>query len=209
MYVISDIHGCYDQLKELYLKIKAHSKSKDEIVCVGDYIDRGPKSEDVVEFLMERQANDSDFTWFCLAGNHEDMLLNHRGGFYMNGGMQTLASYGVEMIEDIRPDHMNWYKRLLTYYVNGNVAVAHAGILDRTECADNSKEFLLWDRSLRTYPHGIYKFTVHGHTPMKDVLINENVAYIDTGCVFGGKLTALYIPDTISPDHNVMEILQV
>lgn len=215
-YFIGDIHGELDKLKDVVAKIRKHHNpkwGKGKIITVGDYIDRGPDSFGVVGFLIDQQ-DDPDFDWIHLRGNHEDMLLFNLQGCFMNGGRETFASYNIHdwssetaIYNEIGNIHMKWYRSLKLYHVEGKVAVSHAGF-DGAFRADEEKEHtLLWDRRIRMHEHDHYKFTVHGHTPMNRALINENCAYIDTGAVFGGPLTALFIPDTDNPDVNTMEII--
>lgn len=179
LYVIGDIHGEYDLFKELVQKIFNHPKYSLEnsvIVTVGDYIDRGPDSRKVVDYCITLQ-NTCNFV--PLMGNHEDMLLNDRQSFILNGGIETLKSYGYEGRFD--PEVMNnlgrdpealfgkkhWYffDNLDLYYEIGKVAISHAGIDHYDKTVDeHSREMLLWSRRLRMDKHDYYSYTVHGHT---------------------------------------------
>lgn len=223
VYVIGDIHGCYDELHELYGKIsKREDFDQAKLIFVGDYIDRGPKSAEVVEFVNNLQENSSNV--IALRGNHEQMLLDAVDDrrdldmFLYNGGYQTMTSYEylengyeISQIRDIvGQKHYAWFKQLKEYYEYGNIAVAHAGInKPHLAAGGHTSQDLLWSRDLRKFPHNIYRFTVHGHTPMNEAFINPNVAYIDTGAVFGGSLTCLHIPDVDHPNYLDMELIQV
>lgn len=222
LFCVGDIHGCNIQLKEIlndiYVHIADNKIENPEICFVGDYVDRGPNSKGVIDTLIDARKSRPDIKHIFLMGNHEDMLLNHPQGFLSNGGVQTLQSYGYlsgsegyydvmakidsgfKPLDSIPADHMEFYKNLLFFYEKDFVGVAHAGISDHGRAFENSDEYLLWDRSLRMTSHPYYKYTVHGHTPMKRPVYNECVAYIDTGCVFGGYLSAVFIPDTVKPD---------
>ncbi len=217
-YVIGDIHGCLEELQNVVEQIRKHRDplwEKGKIICVGDYIDRGPDSKGVVDFLIDQQ-DDPDFDWIFLRGNHEDMLLYNMQGCMMNGGVQTAQSYDITdyssesaMFNQIGAIHMQWYRDLKLFHVEGQVAICHAGFDGAFRAGEEKEHTLLWDRRIRMHEHDHYKFTVHGHTPMKNVLINEHVAYIDTGCVFDDKypLSVLFIPDTDNPVAADMEII--
>ena len=118
IFAIGDIHGCYDQLLALLKKIPVDFK-QDTLVFMGDYIDRGPKSVEVVDFLikLKRRLPDTIF----LKGNHEDMLQKYLDGtdrftYLLNGGQQTLDSYLSKSTNTgthpIPPDHMDFFKSL-------------------------------------------------------------------------------------------------
>lgn len=217
MYVVGDVHGEHKKLLNMLTSIRNHTdRHQDDdpiLVFVGDYVDRGPDSKAVLETVYNLTQSPGRFRdVVALKGNHEDMMIlsekywDQQRIWFANGGIQTVESYGVSvndfstLDELVGPAVGDWLRKLPTYYVDGSVAVAHAGITHENLTAkEHTKEELLWDRSLRITPHDIYSFTVHGHTPMKRPLVNENVAYIDTGAVFGYKLSALYIPDVYNP----------
>lgn len=232
MYVIGDIHGCLTKLEALLDKIKLHNgafgiNTTSELVFVGDYVDRGPDSKGVIELVRSLEANPQAIGFDIvvpLMGNHEDMMTDPsaRDVWLWNGGIQCLQSFDSEwhnksVHEVVGVDTYRWVRSLPIYHVSGSVAVAHAGI-DESDLSveQHSKEELLWSRRLRRGPHDIYKYTVHGHTPMDQAYVGQHVAYIDTGAVFDQghsenrrKLTALYIPDVDNPDHTKMELIQV
>src|SRR4051794_40277227 len=103
-FAIGDIHGCFDKLKSLIAACEAVSEGKDaRFVFIGDYVDRGPDSRRVLDFLIQQQLQRKD-RFICLRGNHEEMLIGaaERGrsdrdlmNWWANGGEQTLDSYGV------------------------------------------------------------------------------------------------------------------
>jgi len=211
IYIISDIHGCKQELMQLYAKITFHNNGNTgrKIICVGDYIDRGPDSKGVIDFVMAAQKEDKLFEWIALMGNHEDMMLHDKYCWSTNGAFECLASYDAEnpSYEKIPQEHKDWVYNLPLYHVENAVAIAHAGIPAQVNVENADPQYLLWSRELRMAPHGTYKYTVHGHTPMKNAIVDVDVAYIDTACVFGGKLCALFIPDTKDPNSEQMELL--
>src|ERR671923_509758 len=129
-YVIGDIHGCLDELGHLIEGLPL--APGDRLVFLGDYIDRGPDSKGVVSFLLELEKDPAAYELVFLKGNHEDMLLSflglsgqHGDMFLYNGGKATLRSYGFskadspseEAVSGIPPAHLDFYKRLSSYYV--------------------------------------------------------------------------------------------
>lgn len=228
IYIIGDIHGEYQKLVDLLEEIRLHKIRKNvgfPVLCfVGDYVDRGPDSKGVLDLVKSMQeAEPIDFYQVvALKGNHEDMMVRSQTSKYYedmwlyNGGLQTVGSFitsprnGMKVKDILGEDLFEWCKNLPEYYEIGNICVAHAGIDMREHPASiHTSEQLLWSRGLRMDAHNIYKYTVHGHTPMKRPIVDEHVAYIDTGAVFGRKLTCLFIPDTIYPNKDDMEIIDV
>src|SRR3974377_295898 len=112
IFVIGDIHGCISYLEDLMAMIEVHA-GQDEIVFIGDYIDRGPDIKGVVEFILELK---NKFKIICLIGNHERMFLDyyeygHNAElWFANGGTSTVNSYGIIKTPegkklDIPPEH--------------------------------------------------------------------------------------------------------
>jgi serine/threonine protein phosphatase 1 len=191
-YVIGDIHGCLGPLEQLLAKIAP--RPEDEIVFVGDYIDRGPQSKEVVDRLLTLPHR-----CVFLLGNHERMLLDFLAGedeeiYLENGGRTTLASYGGDA-DKIPASHLAFFHRLKPMYEKPDYLFVHAGIRPLVPVAEQSVEDLIWIRQeffkfIGTYP----KPVVFGHTPLRQVLMATDRIGIDTGCVFGGKLTCLKLP---------------
>jgi len=191
-FVIGDIHGCLKPLEQLLKKIAPGAK--DRLIFVGDYIDRGPDSKAVVDFLLRLP-----YRAIFLLGNHEYMLMEYLEGggeeiYMMNGGDATMKSYGGR--EKIPAAHLDFFRRLKTFHEDPEFIVVHAGIRPQIPMERQRLEDLIWIRQeffnyLGTYPKPI----VFGHTPMRKVLLEKDRIGIDTGCFFGGKLTCLKLPE--------------
>ena len=204
IFAIGDIHGCYDRLKTLMEKIPIDC-SRDALVFIGDYIDRGPHSFEVVDYLIQLK-NRVPETIF-LKGNHEDMLdkfLNgtERFNYLLNGGQQTLDSYLTKPVESeffpIPPDHMEFFKSLRLFYETDEFIFVHAGLRPRVPLESQKTEDLLWIRSKfvkSKYDFG--KRVIFGHTPLKNPLVELNKIGIDTGAVYGNALTCVQLPDLV------------
>jgi len=204
IFAIGDIHGCYDRLKALMEKIPIDC-SRDALVFIGDYIDRGPHSVEVVDYLIQLKNRFPEVIF--LKGNHEDMLdkfLNgsDRSTYLLNGGQQTLDSYLTKPVQSesfpIPPDHMEFFKSLRLFYETEEFIFVHAGLRPRVPLESQNTEDLLWirDKFVSTkYDFG--KRVIFGHTPLKKPLVEPNKIGIDTGAVYGNALTCIQLPDLI------------
>lgn len=218
LYAVGDIHGEIELLEELLARLP-HEEG-DRFVFVGDYVDRGPDSKAVVDRLLEfRRERDCVF----LLGNHESMFLDFLGwrkpeyfagdAFLMNGGDRTLASYGYfdhdepsEFDFRLPESHAAFYRDLRLSHRDGDYLFVHAGLgrallqdgdVDRA-LHEAHPEDLLWDRSGLDLPHRLGVTIVYGHTPGADFEVRWNEPFsigIDTGAVYGGRLTAIRLPD--------------
>lgn len=204
--VIGDIHGCYSELKKLITDLESngeYNKNTDKLVFLGDYIDRGKDSRLVIKFIRKLQKENKNV--IALMGNHEDMLLEYyKNGdetWLWNGGKTTLESYyGFD--KQFKND-MNWMKNLPLYHTDDNFVYVHGGVDVDKPLEKQDKDTLLWIREEFIYNKKEYdKIVVFGHTPTfllnkeyLPIITNANNIDIDTGCVFGGSLTALIIED--------------
>jgi len=191
-YVVGDIHGCLAPLDRLLAKIAP--RPEDEVVFVGDYIDRGPQSREVVDRLLGLPHR-----CIFLMGNHERMLLDFLAGedeelYLENGGRATLESYGGSS-DGIPAAHLAFFRNLRLMYETPDYLIVHAGIRPLTPVAEQSVHDIIWIRQeffkfIGKYP----KPVIFGHTPLRQVLMADDRIGIDTGCVYGGKLTCLKLP---------------
>jgi serine/threonine protein phosphatase 1 len=203
IFAIGDIHGCYDELHQLMTFLKGLEKNCDQppiYLFLGDYVDRGPKSMNVVEYLCHLQEG-----WpgrvICLLGNHDDMMTWGENHEYI---AETLNSYGVNDATMIRSDHVKWIKKLPLYYQDhmGRVFV-HAAIDRSLPLVEQTELTLLWGRdpylSDRSMDGG---YVVHGHSVVRSNLpeVYHNRCAVDTGCCFGRVLSAAIFDDSkVSP----------
>lgn len=206
LFAIGDIHGCVD---ELAVMLKAIAPVLgDTVVFVGDYIDRGPASREVVDLLLD--FNDGPADAVFLKGNHEDMLLSFMGlpghygeSFLFNGGAPTLESYGISEAdlaatkEIIPPRHLKFFSALQHSYLRPPYLFVHAGVMPGVPLEEQSDEDLLWIRhDFIFHPHQLGATVVFGHTPMRTVMVDLPYKLgIDTGLVYGGKLSCLELTE--------------
>ncbi len=207
IFAIGDIHGCLDKLEELIGKIPVDYQ-KDQLVFLGDYIDRGKDSREVVDFVISLKNKFSNIVY--LMGNHEFMFLNFLDGaeeelYLANGGRYTLQDYDIvfadspeERIKKVPARHLQFYQSLLPYYETEHYLFVHAGLMPGLEPAEQKIDDLVWVR--REFIDSFYDFgktVVFGHTRFGRPLIEKNKIGIDTGAVYGAQLTCIELPAKI------------
>lgn len=216
-FAIGDIHGRDDLLEKAFVEINRFadrcSPSKVRIICLGDYVDRGPSSRQVVERLM-REAELGNVE--CLRGNHEALMIEAYHGrvedyhpmdlWLMNGGAKTMLSYTPEGVplrmqeptELIPVQHINWMKSLPVWVEDQHRVYVHAGLMPKVELKDQREEVCMWIRDvfLKAPAEDLPKHVVHGHTPVwerkKDIDVPELLPHrtnLDTGAFHTGVLS--------------------
>jgi len=209
-YLIGDIHGQLSKLKNLISKIKPDLESNDLIIFLGDYLDRGPKSFEVIEFLLKLKSENNIV---CLLGNHEDMFLrfvaigDNYNNYMANGGRYTIKSYIKNIKEFKIPEsHKRFYNSLKLYYESDSFLAVHAGINPKVrDIAAQDRNDLIWIRDdFYQYNKKWDKTVIFGHTPTiyinnsKDVYIDDerNIIGIDTNAMLEGfPLSCIRLPD--------------
>jgi serine/threonine protein phosphatase 1 len=203
---IGDIHGCITPFCELVEK-KIRIRKGDRIVLLGDYIDRGYQSREVIDYIIDLQNQGYDI--IPLMGNHESMLiesLESEQSMYnwsMNGGSETLFSFGIKSTNGLDVRYLQFFKNLQFYYIQDHFIFVHAGFNNEIADPFQDKSQMIWSRR-ESYSNPVFngKIIVHGHTPVPFTLCREmvlsdcNVINIDTGCVYErlsgyGHLTAI------------------
>ncbi|HRK95875.1 MAG TPA: metallophosphoesterase family protein [Rhodospirillales bacterium] len=218
IYAVGDIHGRDDLLIRMHAMILADARTRPElaptVVYLGDYVDRGSGSFEVIEFLINEPL--PGFTSVTLMGNHEDMMLRFLDGpptlnWLVNGGIATLASYGVGTADpivyladldvvrrDLRaavpPAHRRFLLGLDLMHVAGDYVFVHAGVRPGVDLEAQAPADLLWirDKFLDSRKdHG--KVVIHGHTITEEPEIRANRIGIDTGAFVTDRLTCLVL----------------
>jgi len=205
LFAIGDIHGCFDSLREL-VEHKIKIRKSDKLLFLGDYIDRGYKSRQVIDYIMGLQ--DKSYDIVALIGNHESMLLETLAneGFLpewiRNGGSTTLRSFGIRSLKQLDKSYIDFFIGLHYYWLIENFLFVHAGFNDYSSDPFEDKYHMIWSRS-ENYSNPVLtdKIIIHGHTPIPELtcrqeIQNKNrVINIDTGCVYSdiegyGRLSA-------------------
>ena len=196
IFVIGDIHGCFDKLRALMDKIPINFK-RDQLIFIGDYIDRGSRSIEVVDYLIDLKKRVPGIIF--LKGNHEDMLENYLDGtdrftYLLNGGQQTLDNYlnrpNNPSKYPVPSTHLEFFNSLHLYYQTDDYIFVHAGLRKKMPLESQKRIDLLWIRDEFISSHFDFgKRVIFGHTPFKEPLVQTNKIGIDTGAVYGNRLT--------------------
>jgi serine/threonine protein phosphatase 1 len=206
LFAIGDIHGCFDSFRTL-VEQKIQIKKSDKIILLGDYIDRGTHSKEVLDYIIDLQNNGFDIV--PLTGNHEVMLLDafyndeHLSLWIQNGGTKTLKSFGIGSLKNLDPEYITFFEGLSYYFAIEEYLFVHAGFNDRIDNPFDDQYSMIWERK-ESYRHPLLKdkTIVHGHNPVpvtickESLQSNNKVINLDTGCVYSnypgyGRLAAL------------------
>jgi serine/threonine protein phosphatase 1 len=191
-FAVGDIHGNLSRLEQLMEEIKpAFNPDADTLVFLGDYIDRGPDSKGVVDFILRLRRKFPQVV--CLKGNHEAMLLDWV--YLYNGGGATIKTYSQDGEFKLPPEHLAFFTSLLLYYETEHYIFVHAGMKAGIPLAEQDPHDLIWIREeFILSPQDFGKTVIFGHTPLQRAYLTPNKIGIDTGAVYGGKLTCLELP---------------
>jgi serine/threonine protein phosphatase 1 len=217
IYAIGDVHGRLDLLKNMHEAIAEdlgeHAVEDWRIVHLGDYVDRGPNSAGVLDFLAEAQRRDQRI--ISLAGNHDVGFLDflaapEPSGLFANyGGRETALSYDVaidfgdpvafaaqsEALRGAVPEaHRRFIEGLRFSISLGDFFFCHAGIRPGVPLEAQDPQELIWIREKFLNHEGLHpKIIVHGHTPSAEPEVLPNRINVDTGAFMSGVLTALVV----------------
>jgi serine/threonine protein phosphatase 1 len=209
--VVGDIHGCLHTLTNLFNNIKDRCV---EIFSVGDLLDRGPYSKEVIEFCMKNKI-------MPVRGNHEDMLINAAENssnsvwnnkqdinlYFYNGGDKTQKSYinskSQKDFDILKKEleshgHLEWIKSFPLRFESKVLVISHAGIIE-----GGDDQTILWNRDI---PAKLDKLQIFGHTPLEEIdYVEGYFVNIDTACVYGNKLSAILLEKSTA---KVVDIIQ-
>lgn len=213
IHAFGDIHAQFFKLKRLMDRLFV--KKDDLIVFVGDYIDRGNYSFEVIDYLIELSKKHN---CIFLKGNHEAMFMDYLTGIYedlwiQNGGYATIESYKkhgydihryTDYTERHLPrEHINFLQKLRLYYETDDYIFVHAALWPQKDLAldKQPEDILLWERAHfinSKFDWG--KKVIFGHTSFQKPLVMDNKIGIDTGACYdpsygGGNLTCVTLPD--------------
>jgi serine/threonine protein phosphatase 1 len=214
VYAVGDVHGCFERLVAMHEQIAADLAERPvdraTLVHLGDYVDRGLESAQVVEWLVAGPPVPVTEV-VNLMGNHEQMMLSaiaqldkESGELWLrNGGAESLMSWGVsrlvaqqEWAARIPVPHLVFLRDLVLQHRVGPYLFVHAGIRPGVRLTQQTRHDLIWIREpflSSKEDHGVV--VVHGHTPRREPLVAANRIGIDTGAVIGGSLTCVVLED--------------
>ncbi|MBZ9658203.1 metallophosphoesterase [Mesorhizobium sp. ESP-6-4] len=222
LYAIGDVHGRHDLLAAMHRRIESeleHAPGSDwRIIHLGDYVDRGPDSRSVIDFLIETRKRDPRN--IMLAGNHDIGMLEFLAeaepdGLFVNyGGVQTAQSYGVDLLGDghwygkaqaiarghmalvkaVPHSHIDFLQSLTFSATFGDFFFCHAGIRPGVPLDRQNQQDLIWIRdAFHDHPGLFSKVIVHGHTPVPEAEVKANRVNVDTLAWKSGTLSALAV----------------
>lgn len=215
IYAIGDVHGCHDLLLELEQRIMDDARTiagEKWIVMLGDYVDRGPRSDAVLDHLT-RPLPAETIARLCIAGNHDRAMLEFidapvRNSSWLDfGGLETLGAYGVSeallrqhrgaaelrqvLLSHIPDEHLGFLRELPLAIETPNHIFVHAGLRPGLPLERQSETDLIWSRHGFDVTYAEFgKLVVHGHTPVPSPVELGTRLALDTGACFGGQLTA-------------------
>jgi serine/threonine protein phosphatase 1 len=218
-YAVPDLHGRYDLLRLAIDRITLHSRGHvTKIVTLGDYVDRGPNSRQIIDFLINWSS--SELTLIALKGNHEAMMwqccrnLSEMSWWLGNGGDQTILSYdrsasGNDDAEVIPPGHLHWIETLPLMFVDQHRVYVHAGVDPTLPLHQQSEQTLLWKRYPATFSKGFgSRHVVHGHDAQSDgPVVTKGKTNLDTWAWKTGRLVVGVFDDDIP--GGAVEFLQI
>jgi serine/threonine protein phosphatase 1 len=222
IYAVGDIHGRVDLMRALHSRIAADAARINDaranvVIYVGDYIDRGDHSRQVVETLIGHAL--AGFEQVCLSGNHERLLLQFLADpdsgptWLFNGGDATLRSYGVDiedpafglegwswvrqrLLDGLPGRHLAFFRELPLSHEEGDYFFVHAGVRPGVALDRQNETDLLWIREEFYHSRADFgKVIVHGHSISETVDVQPNRIGIDTGAYGSGVLSCLVLED--------------
>jgi len=191
--VFGDIHGCIDEWEALMKKLEV--TEADRLISVGDLVCKGPSTKAVLDLAMSLPNLE------CIPGNHDLALLTH----WRNETLDTITkAYQIETIKELGDEldkYMSFIEAWPLFIKEEDFLVVHAGFDPSIPLEDQDP----WDLvTIRTLPpdnkpwyesYTESKLIVHGHWAMQGLVVRDNVIGLDTGCVYGGELTAVILPE--------------
>lgn len=191
-YAIGDLHGCSKTFRKLVTE-GIRLERTDELYLLGDYVDRGPDSKGVIDFIFELRAQ--GFIVHTLRGNHDQMMMDSgRNKEYFNlwvknGGSTTLKSFGIESYDQMDSKYKTFFYQTQYYIETGNFILVHAGLNFRNEDLFADTHAMMWTRGFSVDEKKLAgRIIVHGHTPIPlEVIlqqVGETVIDLDGGCVY-------------------------
>ncbi len=233
-WVIPDIHGCFQTLKVL-IEHQIKPNKNDQLIFLGDYIDRGPKSKQVIDYIMKMQQEEYNIT--ALMGNHEDYCVRAhdedaaKSSFFgirkktkiqkeweVYGGKEAMESFRVNWPKDIPQKYIEWMRNLKYYVVVDNFVIVHAGLNFKKDDPFTDERSMIWIRDFKVDSSKISnRKVIHGHVPVNLEFIElalNNTEYkfmpLDNGVYFNsrpgyGNLVALELTEMKYTIQSLMD----
>jgi serine/threonine protein phosphatase 1 len=223
LYAVGDVHGCLQLLVKMEAEIAADKIGDGDklVVMLGDYVDRGPHSAQVLDRLLASPP--SGVKRICLAGNHEAAMLSFiekpssDAAWLRFGGLSTLSSYGIDravmrfaqlstlkfkqvLDSHIPTDHIDFLREMPVLVSLPEITMVHAGLREGVLLDDQEDRDLLWTRLSVPDSEAFWVgLLIHGHTPQSQPLLGARRICVDTESYRSGRLSAV----RVKADHTV------
>ncbi len=195
IFAIGDIHGCNQTFRTLLLD-EIRIKKSDKIYCLGDYIDRGPDSKGVIDFILELRK--SGYQIYTLRGNHEELMMMSSESaenfelWDLNGGAATLKSFHAKSYSDIDPVYLDFFEATEYFLLKDKFIFVHAGLDFSIADPFENIESMMWIRDFHIDNKKLGdRIIIHGHSPRPADFIptqkESNVINLDGGCVYSWR----------------------
>ncbi|HEY6366121.1 MAG TPA: metallophosphoesterase [Candidatus Binatia bacterium] len=191
--VVGDIHGCYEELLELMDRIGP--ATGDDVISVGDLVTKGPSNNAVIDFFRAGKNRSA------VIGNHDRVLLEKYLGHDVK--LETFHTQAIAEFGDRLGEYMNWIASLPPYIDLGDFVVVHAGLRPGRSLAEQDirdlteiRQVVIGDRQIPWFDlYSGNQTVIFGHWVFGEPVVKTNAIGIDTGCVYGGRLTACVLPE--------------
>jgi len=191
-FAIGDLHGCSRTFRKLILE-NIKLQNEDILYCLGDYVDRGPDSKGVIDFILE--LKEKGYKVHTLRGNHDQMMMDSDKNpedfrhWVKNGGDKTLESFGIRSYDEMDSKYKTFFYQTQYYFEIGKYILVHAGLNFKISDPFKDTHAMMWIRDYKVDDEKLGdRIIVHGHTPISLVAIKaqagSNVIDIDGGCVY-------------------------
>jgi serine/threonine protein phosphatase 1 len=191
--VVGDIHGCYKELLELMDRVGP--AADDRVISVGDLVTKGPSNAAVIDFFRAGKNRSA------VIGNHDRVLLEKHLGHDVK--LETFHSQAIAEFGDRFGEYMDWIAALAPYIDLGNYVVVHAGLRPGRSLAEQDirdlteiRQVVIGDKEIPWFEaYRGNQTVIFGHWVFSEPVVRQNAIGIDTGCVYGGRLTAYVLPE--------------
>jgi serine/threonine protein phosphatase 1 len=191
--IVGDIHGCYQELLDLMDRVGP--AAGDQVISVGDLVTKGPNNNAVIDFFRAGKNRSA------VIGNHDRLLLEKYLGHDVK--LETFHAQAIAEFGDRFGEYMDWVAALPAYFDLGDYVVVHAGLRPGRSLAEQDIRDLTEIRQVVIGGREIPWFDVYegnqtvifGHWVFGEPVVKTNAIGIDTGCVYGGRLTACVLPE--------------
>ncbi|MHC1778311.1 MAG: metallophosphoesterase [Lentimicrobium sp.] len=210
-WVIPDIHGCNRSLRSL-IETQIVPSKDDRIFFLGDFVDRGPDSKGVLDYVMGLQQQ--GYLVVALKGNHEEFFVKawdeekevksflvfrqinrSKQQWLKHGGVQAMESFGTDNLLAVPEHYIEWMRNLPLYHELDKFVLVHAGLNFEIEDPFSDEETMLWVREFKVRPHKIaFRRVIHGHVPVSLDFIDLTVKSamypfidLDNGCYMNNR----------------------